>query len=115
MLWLALRLRCPDCGTRWLFVHWLKPRPACANCGQALEPAEPGEGGYLGALVLNFAIAELVIAVLLALTVMASWPNPPWGWIMYGGAGLAVFAPLGFFPFSKLLWLAVDLYFNPDP
>jgi uncharacterized protein (DUF983 family) len=50
-------------------VHWLKPRPACANCGQTLERAEEGEGHYLGA---------------------------------------------AFFPIAKLLWLAIDLYIQPE-
>ena len=113
MSW-AARLRCPNCGTPWLFVHWLKPRPACANCGRSLERSEEGEGNYLGSLVINFAVAELTIALLVVVTVVVTWPSPPWNGIIYGGVALAVVAPLVFFPFSKLLWLAIDLTINPD-
>ena len=113
MLAWALRLRCPNCGTRWLFVHWLKLRPACANCGQSLERAEDGEGHYLGAMVLNFGIAELELALLLLVTILVTWPTPPWSLIIYGGAALAIIAPVAFYPFSKLLWLAIDLYIQP--
>ena len=114
MLAQALRLRCPNCGTRWLFVHWLRPRPACAECGQALERAEAGQGHYLGALLLNFAIAELLLALLVLVTVLLTWPAPPWDLIIYGGAALAVIAPFAFYPIAKLLWLAIDLYIQPE-
>jgi uncharacterized protein (DUF983 family) len=109
----ALRLRCPNCGTRWLFVHWLRPRPACAECGQALERAEEGGGHYLGALVLNFAITESQLAFLVLVTILVTWPSPPWRILLYGGVALAVIAPLAFYPFAKLLWLAIDLFVQP--
>jgi uncharacterized protein (DUF983 family) len=95
-------------------VHWLKPRPACAECGQALERAEAGEGHYLGAMVLNFAITESQLALLVLVLILVTWPSPPWDLIIYGGTALAVIAPLAFFPIAKLLWLAVDLYIQPE-
>lgn len=112
MLARGLTLRCPKCGTKWLFVHWLKPRPACANCGQALERAE--EGHYLGAMVLNFAMMESLLVLLVLIVVLLTWPSPPWDLIIYGGVALAVIAPLAFFPVAKLLWLAIDLYIQPE-
>ena len=114
MLWQALRLHCPTCGTGWLLAHWLKPRPACAECGQALERAEEGEGHYLGAMVLNFAVTESLLALLVLVLILVTWPSPPWDLIIYGGFALAVVAPLAFFPIAKLLWLAIDLYIQPD-
>lgn len=114
MLARALTLRCPNCGTKWLFVHWLKPRPACAECGQALERAEEGEGHYLGAMVVNFAVMESLLALLVLVLVLVTWPAPPWNLIIYGGVALAVITPLAFFPIAKLVWLAIDLYIRPN-
>ena len=114
MLAWALRLRCPNCGTRWLLVHWLKPRPACAECGQSLERAEAGEGHYLGAMVLNFAVTESLLALLVLVVILLAWPSPPWDLIIYGGIALAVLAPLAFFPIAKLLWLGIDLCIQPE-
>ena len=114
MLGRALRLRCPNCGARGLFVHWLRPRPACPVCGQPLERSEEGEGHYLGALLLNLVITESLLAVAVLATVLATWPSPPWDLVMYGGAALAVIAPFAFYPFAKLLWLAIDLYIEPQ-
>jgi hypothetical protein len=37
-----------------------------------------------------------------------------WDLIISGGIALALIAPLAFFPIAKLLWLAVDLYIQPE-
>ena len=50
----------------------------------------------------------VVVAVLLA-----TWPHAPWDLLLYGGVALAVVSPFVFYPFSKLAWLAVDLYIQP--
>lgn len=49
-----------------------------------------------------------------ATTSALTWPSPPWDLIVYGGIALAVIALLAFFPIAKLLWLAIDLYIQPD-
>lgn len=108
----ALRLRCPNCGAPGLFESWFRPRPACPVCGQPLERSE--EGYYVGALLLNLVIAEVVPAVLILGVALATWPDPPWGLLLYGGAALALAAPFAFYPFSKTLWLAIDLYIQPQ-
>jgi hypothetical protein len=47
--------------------------------------------------------------------VVATWPTPPWRLVLYGGAALAATMPFLFYPFSKTLWLALDLYFQAQP
>ena len=94
-------------------MHWLKPAGACAGCGHPLERAEEGEGHYLGAMVLNFAMMESLLALLVVVVALLTWPSPPWNLIIYGGVALAIVAPLAFFPIAKLLWLAIDLYIQP--
>ena len=53
----------------------------------------------------------LTLALLLAL--LATWPDPPWTPILFGGGALMVLMPIAFYPLSKTLWLAVDLVFRP--
>lgn len=96
-----------------MFVHWLKPRPACANCGQSLERSEEGGGHYLGAMVVTFAVTESQLALLVLLVVIMTWPTPPWNVLIYGGLALALIMPFAFYPIGKLLWLAIDLYVQP--
>jgi len=63
--------------------------------------------------MLNIAVSEIIgVAVLLSVTV-ATWPNPPWDMLLYGGVGLMIAAPVGFYPFAKTLFLALDLMFRP--
>jgi uncharacterized protein (DUF983 family) len=84
----ALRLRCPRCGGRGLFESWLRPRPSCPTCGQPIE--RPEEGYWLGALLVNLVVAELLPLGVVVAVLLATWPHPPWDLLLYGGAALAV-------------------------
>ena len=107
----ALTLRCPRCGARGIFLSWLHPRAACPTCGQPLERAE--EGYYLGSLLVNLVIAELLPLATVVGVLVATLPHPPWNLLLYGGAALAIASPFAFYPFSKLLWLALDQFIQP--
>lgn len=109
----AMRLRCPNCGRGHFFAGWFSPRPQCPDCGQPLERAE--DGYYLGALLLNFVVAELTVTIAGLGVLIFTWPRTPWNWLLYGGAVFAVTLPFLTYPFSKTLWLALDLYIQPNP
>jgi hypothetical protein len=49
----------------------------------------------------------------LLLALLATWPDPPWTPILFGGGALMVLMPIAFYPLSKTLWLAIDLVFRP--
>ena len=57
--------------------------------------------------------AELVFAVIFLGVLLATWPDPPWNLLLYGGMVLMLVVPFLFFPFSKTLFLAFDLTFRP--
>lgn len=83
----------------------------CPGCGLHLEREESGY--VVGAYMFNVVAAELVgVAIVLAVA-LATWPNPPWDLLLYGGAGLMLVCPLLFYPFAKTLFLAFDLAFRP--
>jgi hypothetical protein len=42
-------------------------------------------------------------------TILVTWPNPPWTLLQYGGAILMVLTPIVLYPFTKTVFLAVDL------
>ena len=108
MLGHGLRLRCPRCGVGSLYRRPFKMNEQCANCALKFEREQ---GYFVGAIYINYA-ATIAIAVpgfflldeLTKLTIdqqLALW------------VPFAVIFPLLFFPHSRILWLAVDHYFNP--
>jgi hypothetical protein len=86
-------------------------RPACPVCGLHFER---GEQGYIvGAYMFNIVAAELVFAAIFIGVLVATWPAPPWTFLQYGGGLLMVVMPFLFYPFSKTLFLAMDLWVRP--
>ena len=111
LLWRAVRRRCPNCGWPHAFESYFKLRERCPRCGILLER---GEGDYfLGAYALNLIGVEVFLAGAFLVVMIATWPNPPWNALQYGGAALAVIVPIVCYPFTKTIWLALDLIFRP--
>jgi hypothetical protein len=61
----------------------------------------------------NIIAAELIFAAIFVGVLVATWPDPPWTLLEFGGIALMIVAPFVFFPFSKALFLAFDLVFRP--
>lgn len=107
----ALRLRCPNCGDGRVFESWFRMRAQCPVCGLNIERGE--EGYQVGSYMFNIVAAELIFAAVFVAVLVATWPDPPWKLLEYGGIALMIVAPFAFFPFSKTLFLAFDLVFRP--
>ena len=107
----ALRRRCPNCGAGPVIARWIHTRPACPRCRLRLDRGEPDY--FLGAIVFNMTFAEGLFAAALLAVLLWTWPNPPWDALYYGGIVGLIVAPILFYPYSKLLWLAFDLLFRP--
>lgn len=108
----ALRLRCPRCGARGVLESWFRLTPECPRCG--LETDRGEEDHFLGAILLNFVAVETALAALGTLVIVATWPDVPWTAITVGGVVLAAAMPAATYPWSRLLYLAVDLKLRPD-
>jgi len=86
-------------------------RSHCPQCGL---PLERGEQGYqVGSYMFAIVAAELIFAGVFLTVLLLTWPDPPWDLLLYGGMGLMLVVPFLFFPFSKTLFLALDLLFRP--
>ncbi len=107
----ALALRCPNCGGGPLFRHWIRPLPHCPRCHLLLDRGEPDH--FLGSFTLNFVAAELLVVAGTGVGIVLTWPEVPWGRLTLALIGLMAVAPVFFYPWSKTLWLAVDLVFRP--
>ncbi len=111
LLFRGARLRCPHCGGGPLFTRWLIMRESCPGCHLILDRGEVDY--FLGGYTVNFIVAELLIVLGGAAAIVFTWPEVPWTLITWGLVVLMILAPIFFYPFAKMLWLAVDLVFRP--
>ncbi len=107
----ALRRRCPHCGAGPVTRRWLWLLPTCPRCGLKFDRGE--DDYFLGAIVFNMAFAEGLFAAGLLAVLWWTFPHPPWSALYWGGIAGMILAPIGFYPLSKLCWLAFDLIFRP--
>jgi uncharacterized protein (DUF983 family) len=83
---------------------------ACPRCGLRF-PREDGQ--WLGSWFLNVCVVQSVLVVVLASVVALSWPERP-SWALLSVALVAaVVVPVAFFPFSRTIWVAIDLCMRP--
>ena len=107
----AALLRCPHCGGAFVLASWFRVKPVCPSCGLRLERGE--DDYFLGSMMFNLIVAELIYAAGLVAFILWKWPDVPWDFLQYGGVVLMVLAPVALFPFSKTIWMAFDLMLRP--
>jgi hypothetical protein len=87
----------------------------CPRCGLYFEREE---GEFLGAYVINYAAVSTVVAVVLVLVIAVEATGRS-GWLiplLALGGFLAVVIPVLSYPFSKTVWVAIELAMKPlDP
>jgi uncharacterized protein (DUF983 family) len=107
----ALRKQCPRCGTSKIFTTFWKLEPRCHNCDYAFEREE---GYWVGAIIINTAITEAIFLALFLGILFASLPDVRWQPLLTVALLVNGVFPVLFFPHSKTLWMALDLYIHPD-
>ena len=107
----AFLLRCPHCGSRRVTRRWIQIRDACPRCGLRMDRGE--RGYWTGAMALNLIAAEMIFAAGLVATLALTLPDPPWDELLWGSITAMVLCPIATYPFSRLVWLTVDLTFRP--
>jgi uncharacterized protein (DUF983 family) len=111
MIGRALRLHCPLCGRGKMFRSWVRLNDHCSSCSFRFDRNEPDY--FIGAYTINLIVAELIVIGIMLLVIWSTWPEVPWDRMTWGLLAVMVPAPLVTYPFSKSLWLAIDLLFQP--
>ncbi|MES2304730.1 MAG: DUF983 domain-containing protein [Gemmatimonadota bacterium] len=106
----ALRLRCPVCGKAPVMASWFKARRACSSCGFHFDRFESGY--EVGSLAVNTAVTLVSLVVGIPAAIALSWPSPNYEAITIGTVIVAVLLPFVLFPWSKTLYLALDVSFR---
>ena len=82
----------------------------CPRCGLRFERIEGHWSGDLGInTIVSFGALFLTLIVGFAVT----YPDVPGVALFLAAVGVAAVVPLVFFPFSKTIWLAIDLIMRP--
>ena len=107
----ALRRRCPRCGQAGIFGSYYRLGDRCPRC-KHLYAREPGY--WVGAIIVNMAVTEVLFGLFFVGGIFATAPDVQWLPLLVIGAVTNVMVPVLFFPLSKTVWIALDLYFNPS-
>jgi uncharacterized protein (DUF983 family) len=108
----ALLLHCPRCGGHGVLRNWFSLKEQCPTCGLVFNRGESGDY-WLGGYTINFLVAEFTAVILTVIFVIATLPDVPWNIVGFTALGAAALLPVLFFPFSRTLWLALDLSARP--
>lgn len=102
---------CPRCGSGGLFRRWFTMVERCPRCDYRFEREE---GFFLGAYVVNIGFSQLVAVGFIAVSIIATLPDPPVGKLIVIGLVVVIAAPFLYYPFSKTVWTAFDMIMHPD-
>lgn len=107
----ALRRRCPYCDHGGIYDGYFALKERCPTCGVQFARED---GYFLGAYAFNLVFSEF-LALILALTLIFASPLRDAGllWQEVVAIGLAVAFPIIVFPYSRGVWMAIDLAFHP--
>jgi len=107
----AFGRRCPYCGSPGIFDGYFALRERCPRCGVRFEREE---GYFLGAYALNLIVAEFLglgLALLLIFKTDARYLPLISQEII--AVALAIAFPVALYPFSRTVWIAMDIIFHP--
>ena len=82
----------------------------CPRCNLRFERIE---GHWTGDLGINTIVSFGLLLVVLFVGTFAFWPSPPIIGMIIAAVAVAALVPLLFYPFSKTIWLALDLMMRP--
>ncbi len=106
----GLRKRCPVCGNGGLFASWFKLKDRCPTCGYTFAREE---GYWVSAIIVNMGVIEAIFLLVFVVVVIATAPEVAWGPLIVLAAIVNLAFPIFWYPFSKTVWMAIDLYFHP--
>jgi uncharacterized protein (DUF983 family) len=101
----GLRKRCPRCGRRHIFRSWFHLTEWCPNCTLRFEREQ---GGFLGAMTINFLVSIVVWVAMFVVVLFFTVPDVPVVPLMIASVAVLVVVPLWFYPRSKTIWAAIE-------
>jgi uncharacterized protein (DUF983 family) len=107
----GLRRQCPRCGQDKIFSSFFTLHSNCPRCGFHFEREE---GYWTGAMIVNIGACELWFAILFVLVIVATLPDIAWAPLLVVALLTNGLLPVVFYPWSKTIWMALDVYMHRD-
>lgn len=104
----AAQRRCPQCGAKHIFHHYLELKKRCPRCNYHFERED---GYFLGSYALNVFFVGLI--PLLLLVVALVYTDYSWVTLEIIFIPMAVILPVLFFPYTRTFWMVIDLFVDP--
>lgn len=106
----GLARRCPRCGERDVWASYYELRERCPGCGYLFVREE---GYWVGAMTVLIVLTEVVFGLVFVAGLLLTWPDVPWTAFLIAGLVLNAVVPVVFYPWSKTVWIGLDLFFTP--
>ena len=105
----GLTRRCPRCGEKKVWRSWSQLVDDCPRCGWHFEREE---GYWVSAIIVNTGATLALFGIGFVAILIATVPDVQWGPVLLVAAVTNVVFPIFFFPASKTVWVAIDLFFH---
>lgn len=103
-------MRCPVCGAGQIFRRWFQMVEDCPRCEFHFERID---GHWIGSLGLNTIVSFTLLAFTLVTGFIVTFPDFPVMTLFTIGMVIAIGFPILFFPASRTLWTAIDIWMRP--
>lgn len=107
----GLTLRCPRCGSRGIFASFFELEDTCPTCDY---PFVREEGYWLGAMVVDIGLVELLFGAAFVGGMLLTWPDVPWNLFLVLGLAMNATLPILLYPWCKTVWMGVHTSFVPS-
>ena len=89
---------------------WMNLVEQCPTCAHRFERQE---GYWVGAVAINTVATIVVFGLFFVGSMVVTWPDVPWNGLLIATVVLNLVFPVVFYPWSKTLWVALDLAIHP--
>lgn len=105
----AVTRRCPQCGSKGIFKHFIELKTRCPQCNYRFDREE---GYFLGGYALNVFFVGLIPIVLLIFAFI--YTDYSWVTLEFIFIPLVIILPILMFPYTRTFWMLIDLMVDPS-
>lgn len=104
------RKHCVVCNQGHLYKGWFTMKKVCPGCGLRFEREQ---GFFVGQVGLNTIISGGALLIVIGIATVMTQPDVPMVELMILGVATVIITALLSYPFSRTIWLALDLMLGP--